>query len=710
MTLGSETRRNPILSYLLIGLVFLLWENFVSSIFGIFHFEARRMFWGVVYYGLLFLIFGAITEGLTYLYGRVFPKYVWAGQKYSWFLVVVIALLWGGLFRQLVVAILHLRSPNLSYSLSAFWVPITLVIGLAINLALSIKMRPRRINYRLLFAGFLVVLIYLIVSTKVTYRFFQQSDAPRYFVFYNAFTPLNLMLQPAFMLLSAGLVAGILKVAKTPGSFRLCMLAFPLLAALLCIKSPRLVPDSLISTVSAKSSEISQPSPNIIILLFDSMRADHVGVVSGDQNLTPWMDEIGRSGKVYPSCYSTTCWTFPAVASLFTSLPPNKIGMLERGILPDDVPTFVDLLRQSGYKTAAFTSNHYISSFYNFDRSFDEFEFLRGKGSYQLFLPFKTFFRSPEFLLELAYQFGFVSNDYLCATGPNMTKPAVDFIQNQSKKPFFLYLHYNEPHVPYWSKPYQGKLINLEKVQKLSHKYASQDINPSHSLSQNEFVREILHQRYINGVRVADKQVKKIWSAVNESGLADNTIIIIMADHGEEFMEHGGFYHKSSLYDEEVKIPLILYIPPEMGISLPEHPEAVSILDVAPTLLDLAGINQELPLGEGESLLRPASESPRDNFLMFQENDEIWSGLVAEPYKLILRYDLQGGSCDTLLFNLKSDPGEANNIYTSQHELADTLSLRLEGFIDESRRPNQSPRREMTLIEIQRLRSLGYTN
>ncbi|MCX6638860.1 MAG: sulfatase, partial [bacterium] len=657
----------------------------------------------------LFLLLGVIVEAINYLYSQIFPNRTWPGQKHVWLMAAIITLLWGGLFRQFLIAILQLDSVSVSFKLAAIWPFILLTIGLIANLILSRWNKSKnKLCLRTTFTGFIAILIYLIISTKVTYRFFLQNDSPRYLFFYNAFAPLNLCLQPALILLAAGMTAVLYKTSHSVRSFKISLLVVPLIAALLAIKIPYLPLIPTASTQPSKSLTANQ-HPNVIVMLFDAMRADHVGPNSEKYSLTPWMDEIGALGKVYPSCYSTSSWTFPAVVSLFTSRLPNKIGLLEQSALPDSVPTLIDLLHENGYRTGAYTANQYISNVYGFDRSFDEFQFMRGKGSYQLLLPMRTFFRSPTFLNELAYQFNFISNDFFCAEGTDMTQKAKKFVQEKTSTPFFLYLHYNEPHVPYWAKPYQGKLLDLETLHIGS--WAGPEGEPQSKAPDRQILmKDTLHQRYTNGIQVADKQVKRIWSTVKELRLAEETVIIILADHGEEFMEHGGFYHKSSLFEEQVKIPLIIYVPADLGMTLPDQPAGVSLLDLAPTVLDLAGIEQKLPEAEGQSLLQVHDPANCDKYMMFQHSRELWSAVVAEPYKLMLKQNLQTRVCDTMLFNLELDPGEKNNILAENKEIAEQMLLRLHAQLDQPSHQSQATRRKLTLMEIQRLRSLGYTN
>lgn len=712
MQLETENYRHPILLYLCFGLAFLFWENLISGILGIYHFELRRTFWGAVYYPLLFLFFGVLAEGINFFYCRCFPRYAFDQQRYVWFLFVIIAFLWGGLWHRLLVVILDLQTTELSYGMRLLWPAFILTCGVAVNLAVGRWVHNKTVSLnRSLFAWIMAALIYLIISSKVTYRFFLQSEAPRYSMFYNAFAPENLLLQPLFMLLAAGITFAILRGVKSFRVFHITIVGIPVLVTLLVASVPTDSSNSIPRQNSQIESDGKVRRPNVVIMLFDALRADHVGAISGKYGLTPWMNELGELGKVYPSCYSTSSWTVPAVASLFTSRLPNTIGLIDLGMVPEEVPTLTDLLRTNGYRTGAYTANAYISEVYGFDRSYDEFLFLHGKGPYQLFLPFRTFFASPRISGEIAYEFGFISNDYLCARGADMTRKAISFLEQKSDKPFFLYLHYNEPHTPYYAKPYRGKLINPELIQRLSTHFNYPDSAIDTNVTETSgVVAKILHERYMNGVRVADQQVKKIWSAIRKMNLADDTMIIIVADHGEGFLEHGQLYHKSSLFEEEVKVPLIIRIPPAMGIHLPDQTAGVSLLDVAPTILDLAGIDWRSLNGDGRSLLESDHGEVLPKYMSLKTGEELWASMVMEPYKLILIKDVKTGSADTLLYNLELDPQERTNLCLENRETASRMALDLEKQLNLTSHPHEVPRRELTPFEIQRLRSLGYVN
>jgi len=693
--------KNLIFFYLYLGLAFLLWENLVGSILGIHGLGLRRIIWGVVYYCLLFLMFGIMAEGINFLYSRLSPKHCWYGQKYVWLLTIMVAFLWGDISRQFIVALLDIDSQRLSYELNLIWVPFILTVGWVGNVLLArLDGAGKLTNVSKMLVYLFAAFLYLIISTKVTYRYFGHS----------MFTALNVILQPLFVLGTVALAVIMVRLFNAGRSLRWALIGIPLLLIFLVEG----LSASFFSAngISSKPPQSTSEHPNVIVLLFDTLRADHVGAVSKDYSLTPTIDSLASQGKVYRRCYSTSSWTFPSVVSLLTSRLPNKLGLVELGYLPEDVPTVAGILRESGYYTAGISANDLISPPYGFDRSFNEFHFLRGKGSKQLLLPFHTFIPGHRFLEELAYQFDFISMDFVHADWKQMTREAQDCLEKASTKPFFLYAHFIEPHSPYWFVPFEDGILDLEQV-KFSYYFPGYRAGKSSAvdyINKNKtIIMEVQHARYMDGARTADRAVAHMLQVIKRLGLQQNTIIVITSDHGEEFLEHGGQGHKSTLYEELVNIPLIIYIPPELHRQLPDQPDGVSTLDIAPTILDLAGIDSKIEDSDGWNLTQPYPYPDRPKHMMVEVKKNFWSAVVLGPYKLILIDQLENGKVDTLLFNLGVDKAEKINLYPREKRIADSLAAYLQEQLDQSVSNVRDLPGKPSSIDLRRLRALGYT-
>jgi len=562
--------KNAVFLYLYLGLAFLLWENLVGSFFGTYNLEVRRTLWGIVYYCLLFLVFGGVTEGITFFYNRLSPKYRWFGQKYIWLLAILIIYLWGNFPHKFLVRLFGFDSALSSYYWNLLWVLIILFAGWLANVSLAKLSQSNKLaSPSRMTIYFSFILFYLMVGTKITYRFFHTDIISVY----------NILLQVA-LIIGAWILALVMgKIFTTISSYRRAVILIPIVATIAVLGiSTGLKSDKQAST---NDRNPSADLPNIVILLFDALRADHVGAICEDYKLTPTIDSLARYGKAYKSCYSTSSWTFPAVVSLLTAKLPNKLGLLDRGYLPASIPTLPSILSENGYYTAGLSANDIISAAYGFDNAFNEFHFIRPKGPKQLLLPFNSFFQAPSFMEEMAYQLGFISMDFVTADWREMNKQATKLYKKIRSQPFFLYIHYIEPHYPYWSVPFKGGLIDLENV-----KFAAsfQDLRRNDPkainflLENKAYLMETQHQRYMDGARTADRAVADMLQILQQQGLKDNTVIIILSDHGEEFFEHEFIFHKSTLYDEQVLIPLIINVPPAFDIVSPINPLACLFL------------------------------------------------------------------------------------------------------------------------------------
>lgn len=691
---------NLILHYFVIGLAVLLWENLVGAILGIYAPELRRTIWGIAYYGLLFLFFGGAVEAINFIYNRISPQYRWFGQRYVWLLVILLIFLWGDLPRQFLIKFADSHSIPITHKLNLFWVLFVPFAGWIVNVMLARRAHANRLpSSSRLHVYFSITAFYLVVSTKVTARYFQDDVLSSH----------NVVLQPLLFVGACAVFLILKRTFNTRASYLRVVFLFPIVATAIVLSFSY----GLICINQATSYEAFPPTdqPNFVLLLCDALCADHVGAISEAHDLTPTVDALAQQGRAYKSCYSTSSWTFPAVVSLLTSRLPSRLGALEAGILPKNVPTLPQILRKNGYYTACLSTNEFLSDTYGFDYFFDEFNLLRGKGKNQLFLPYDTFLPYPWFLDELAYQFGFVSVGYLMGDCWEMNRRAENLLSESRSKPFFLYMHYAEPHSPYFTVPFQDGAFDLEKLRLIYDVFA---LEPDERLDQVfspedlKLVRKTLHERYMNGVRTVDSAIGQMMQILARMGISSNTVILIAADHGEEFLEHGRLGHKSSLFEQQIEIPLIIFIPRGLGIELPDQPDGASIMDIAPTVLDIAGIDRGMLNGGGTSLLQASPGEHRSRFSMLARREGCAIAVVRGRHKLILVTDLREDKVDTLLFDLSLDKAERINLYPQERCLADSLATLLQEQLNQPSDNLQISPPGQTPIGAQRLRALGY--
>jgi arylsulfatase A-like enzyme len=387
-----------------------------------------------------------------------------------------------------------------------------------------------------------------------------------------------------------------------------------------------------------------------------------------------------------------------------------ELGLMDDGVIPDSIQTLPQILSHHGYYTTGLTGNDtFLNKGSGITRLFQEFHVLRGSGSRQLLLPFHTLIASPRYLTELAYQFGFISMEAFGGSWRGLNREATRLFDNHRSTPLFLYLHYLEPHSPYYCIPYHGPILDIAKL-----KLAYQQDNPwNMKLPQGKSLlsaSETNQDRYQEGVQTADRAVADLLEELKRCGLNRNSIIIIMADHGEAFTEHQMFGHGNTVYNEETNIPLIIYSPPDLALTLPHHAAGISSLDVGPTVLDMAGISEKIKDTCGGSLLRPDSLKSRQLFSMVQTRGTFWCCAITEPYKLIIRKYLKEGFQDTLLFNLETDRNEKINLYPQLKAVADSIAPALQWYLKKYTPLNGGHRWPRSPGEIQRLKALGYVN
>lgn len=311
--------------------------------------------------------------------------------------------------------------------------------------------------------------------------------------------------------------------------------------------------------------------PNFLLIVVDALRADALGCYrKAPPGATPVLDSLAARGLRFERAYSPAAWTKPAIASLLTGLYPRQHrclhGLLEdagHGTVDGLDPRLVTLaqrLRAAGYATAMVQTNPHVHARFGFGRGFD---------------------RS----VDLSYL-----DDH------RVVRAAGELLE-ELPRPFFIYLHFLAPHVPY--KPHRdGPFPPLAGRYADRDGFTDADLARCRSAPAPELLAE-LRQLYRGEVFYADQQIGNVLAALHGLGLSETTVVVATADHGEEFGEHGGLEHGHSLYPEIVRVPLILAGPsiPRGRVSL----RVASLIDILPTVLDLADLSPE-PNLPGRSL------------------------------------------------------------------------------------------------------------
>jgi arylsulfatase A-like enzyme len=415
--------------------------------------------------------------------------------------------------------------------------------------------------------------------------------------------------------------------------------------------------------------------PNVILVSLDTLRARSLGAYGYGRDTSPFLDELAQHGAVFEQAMTASVTTSPAHMSLFTGLYPMRHGIREG--LDRKAPGVVTLARRfrdAGYRTAAFTENGYLVRRRGFGAGFSEYtenvgEHLKAPGEAR-----RTFAQARRWL------------------------------DHHRDTPFFLFVHTYEVHSPYDPEP----------------AYAALFAGDGASGPDDDAIRDA-RDRYDREIRIVDDELERLFESLAAAGLDRDTIVAIVSDHGEEFAEHGGFQHGGAVFEESVGVPLIFVAPGRIDGPIRDA-TPVSIVDVAPTLLDLAGIDA-LDRIDGTSLagVLAGDRSVAERSLLAEARakrrwidptrNEAWNPpliAVRRGHEKFIVHRPERGPADPMLrFDLANDPDESRPlpIDTERRREIDALVDRYLGRPADApvpREPDVSP-------ELRdRLRALGY--
>jgi arylsulfatase A-like enzyme len=452
--------------------------------------------------------------------------------------------------------------------------------------------------------------------------------------------------------------------------------------------------------------------PNVILIVLDTTRADHLGVYGHEPEPTPFLSSLARQSAVFDRAFSVSSWTAPATASVFTGQYPWKHGVLDGfywhrkqitkakatnapvmaiNSFASDTRTMPERFRDLGYATVGLASNINIGSEIGFDRGFDRF--IRDNAN-----------KHGGVRGGLGAAAELVEDTFCSALGVNGFRPYVgtarDFrarlddweAELEAAAPYFLYLHLNDAHQPYVRRyPYFRGAVDVSG-------------DPAQQRIENH------RANYESEISYMDAQIEKIFHMAFRD---DNTLFVVLSDHGEEFGDHGKVGHMRGLYSELNRVVMTIHGPGQ-GIRAARIADVnVSLIDVLPTLLDLVGApvptgmdgRSLVPLLRGDAHAVPLKqELSRRVLFAHRRGAGEWLAAVDGPWKLI-----RGKGEPSQLFNLQTDPLESTNLFSQEEAIANRLNALLVPFDDESfwKRGDVSTVEAGKALEEQ-LRALGY--
>jgi len=449
--------------------------------------------------------------------------------------------------------------------------------------------------------------------------------------------------------------------------------------------------------------------PNIILITIDSLRACHLGFMGYKKNISPNLDRLAEESTVFTQAYVVGPNSSHSFPSILTSTYPLDYQALH---IDENRELLSEVLKKQGYLTACLQTSPFLSGYFGYNRGWDYFEDIAVpvpkskffnpysfRGRLQDILIKLSINSSPHIFFGLLYLRNKIKNLFKetkpYKTGaPFINKIIKDFIgaNKDGEKPFFLWAHYQDVHgpfIPYDCRYQERPLTYLELIgRNLPTLIANY---PSKNKSFKKFARKHIGKTiefYNDGIKYFDEQFGDLLNFIEKENIGQETILCITSDHGDELLEHGGVGHyDSKLYNEILHVPLLLKIPGQMGKRIEEK---VSLIDLAPTLCDLAGVKKPASY-KGKNLFED-----KEDFIFHQASfsgkKDFWQTI--KPGKLDncaiacqsgeWKYILDYSSRKEELYNLREEEGEQNNLIKIKPEIAIQMKEKLSKFLEDN--------------------------
>jgi len=424
----------------------------------------------------------------------------------------------------------------------------------------------------------------------------------------------------------------------------------------------------------------------VLLVVVDTLRADRLDCYGGALGLTPNMDAFASEGVLFRNAYSHAPWTLPSFASLLTSTYPSqhkaggRIGGFNR--LRPETDTVGKSFQRAGFKTASVVNVDFAAAAFGMDNGFDVVDAMGNE------------------------------NNHVARIAAGTTDTALHWLDKMKGRPFFLLVHYFDPHLVYEPPtPFRERFARVEDRGSGTTLFGeAREILAFRQgkLNLDQAMIERLEALHNGEVAYTDQELGRLIKGLDERGLREKTVVVITADHGEEFFDHGGFEHGHTLYNELIHVPLLIRAPGRVPAGA-EVDSVVRHIDLAPTLCALAGVDRSASF-EGLDL-SPLWErgAPRKDRPVFAEG-YFWGPerhycRVADDYKTIVYEDRK----TVEIYNIKTDPAERHNLAPSQPALRKLLKADLDLVLTGMSIAEGEPLpAHLTPAQIDRLNKIGY--
>ncbi|HLE70010.1 MAG TPA: sulfatase, partial [Vicinamibacteria bacterium] len=463
---------------------------------------------------------------------------------------------------------------------------------------------------------------------------------------------------------------------------------------------------------AVRSRESSRAPRGVLVFLLDTLRRDRLDAYGFERETAPNLSRLAAEGVLFEDAIAQGAWTKVSVPSILTSTYPTSNGIHELNHrMPASGVTLAEVFREAGYATWATSS-----------------VFFTGRGS------------NLHQGVEVLHEAGSFPSDNRDKNARNIVDRVLPWLESHEDVPFFVLIHAIDPHDAYEpNRPYDTLWAAPDAEEK--HGAWTEKLKPfiennfmkdrglplraeleKAGIDPEEFVKTELDW-YDGSIRGADVELGRLLEKLEELGIADDTLVVFLSDHGEEFLEHGGHFHEENVYGELVNVPLAMRWPEVLPAGRVVN-ETVQLLDLAPTILDLAGISVPERM-QGQSLkpllaasgaarwrARPAiSEWRRRTDQLGTRVVDAFS-IIEGEWKLIRNVARPDDVPEFELYHHQTDPLDQKNVASDHPEIVERLAQQLEAWhkwaLERKLPSDGEAASEMTSEELQRLRSLGY--
>lgn len=455
--------------------------------------------------------------------------------------------------------------------------------------------------------------------------------------------------------------------------------------------------------------EKKNDGPNILLCTIDALRADYLRLYEpGAEAETPHLDALAEDSIRFAHAFSQSSWTKPSYGTIFTGLYPEGHGAATKtAVLSPDVETLAELLHQGGYYTMGFSNNPNMTRVFGMHRGFSNYvdlkpDLLFGAPASAQHLSMYNLLRKLFMTAEGLLRGGRLRITDFYQPAEVITRITLDWLDSREAPPdapFYLYIHYMDTHDPFMDHRRPG--VGYARA-RMEHPDPEQYLDP-------------MRQAYVSEIEYLDAQLGRLFEGMKERGLYDNTIIVLLSDHGEEFYDHEGWWHGQTLYEEQLRVPLMIKLAENRHAGIVNEHMA-RLIDLPPTLLQLAGL-PEAEAMDGQILCD--MDTPYANATItysYAENN--FEGNVQQAVRtreralILANEDNPRGVAPREFYNMEEDPAQLNNLAGHEDYAEDIAHLTgvIEQYIRMIRERAPEPTADVELDRQlqEQLEALGY--